>query len=352
MSTEEQVVALFAKANPLPHLDLLDPVEPLDVNHLDHLSRRSSEMVDIQDTERAEKTRPIRPRLLPLVAAAVIVIVGLAVFFNRDARFVGPASLVDPAGADTRVGFIGLPPEGAPPSTPESGELVLQYLRDGPRWGYVYADGRLIRWWHANLPEGANNGVTGLLEQRLTPGGVELLRSKILSTAQSVDDSILNPYSPYKAILIRDRDGVLLWAHLGDDALGRSNADPTSWLPASAWADPEVRAYVPSRYQVCHMSGVLPLLPAPAQDLLLAKEALPFPDSLIDEFCSDLTTEEARALAEALDAWLEQTEGAGGPGASSWYQLSYRIDAAPGPNGSIWFEPYLPHGEVNCSHCG
>ena len=28
--------------------------------------------------------------------------------------------------------------------------------------------------------------------------------------------------------------------------------DPASWLPASAWADQEIRAYVPSRYKVCY----------------------------------------------------------------------------------------------------
>ena len=61
-----------------------------------------------------------------------------------------------------------------------------------------------------------------------------------------------------------------------------------------------------------------------------------------------------KRLVVAIDAWLEQSEGAGGPGESSWYHLSYDIDAAPGlaGTGSIVFEPYLPHGEVLCSHGG
>ena len=45
-------------------------------------------------------------------------------------------------------GFVGLPPVGATPSAPESGELVIQYWIDteGPDgWGWVYADGRVIR---------------------------------------------------------------------------------------------------------------------------------------------------------------------------------------------------------------
>jgi Tol biopolymer transport system component len=83
---------------------------------------------------------------------------------------------------DRRVGFVGLPPEGASPSTPQRGELVV-YLA-GPEIGrrtWVYADGRMI--WHryADLPEGANSEFTGFLEQRLTPEGVELVRSEVAS---------------------------------------------------------------------------------------------------------------------------------------------------------------------------
>ena len=47
----------------------------------------------------------------------------------------------------------------------------------------MYADGRLI--WlreHSDLPEAANRWSSGFLEQRLTPEGVELLRSEIVST--------------------------------------------------------------------------------------------------------------------------------------------------------------------------
>ena len=46
--------------------------------------------------------------------------------------------------------FVGLPPVGATPSAPESGELVIQYrstrMAQGRwrGWGWVYADGRLI----------------------------------------------------------------------------------------------------------------------------------------------------------------------------------------------------------------
>ena len=42
----------------------------------------------------------------------------------------------------------------------------------------VLADGRLIWLKFEDLPEGANSLSTGLLEQRLTPEGVELMRSE------------------------------------------------------------------------------------------------------------------------------------------------------------------------------
>ena len=94
-------------------------------------------------------------------------------------------------------GFVGLPPVGATPSAPESGELVIQYWfdtediepADGGR-GWVYADGRLLTAdarpitlrSHSDRPEAATRWSSGLLEQRLTPEGVELLRSEIVST--------------------------------------------------------------------------------------------------------------------------------------------------------------------------
>ena len=39
MITEEQVIALFVNANPVPSIDLLDPIGPLDLKELDLPSR-------------------------------------------------------------------------------------------------------------------------------------------------------------------------------------------------------------------------------------------------------------------------------------------------------------------------
>jgi hypothetical protein len=40
--------------------------------------------------------------------------------------------------------FVGLPPEGAVPSTTETGELIADYQHVGIGWVYLYADGRVL----------------------------------------------------------------------------------------------------------------------------------------------------------------------------------------------------------------
>ena len=73
-----------------------------------------------------------------------------------------------------------------------------------------------------------------------------------------------------------------------------------------------------------------------------------------DTYCSDLTTEEARALAEALDDGGQQGGFGDNRGPARTYRLEYRFDV-PGPSREtidIFLEPYLPHGEWTCSPCG
>jgi hypothetical protein len=89
--------------------------------------------------------------------------------------------------------------------------------------------------------------------------------------------------------------------------------DPASWLPASAWEDPEMKPYVPTRYDVCitadqgvGFNRVLGSLPQEAEDLLRSWprtfEVVPHtlgPD--LDVWCSYVTVEEARTLAASLE---------------------------------------------------
>ena len=221
-------------------------------------------------------------------------------------------------------GFIGLPPQGATPSTPESGELEIFYWVGDPEGNlgrsraWVYADGRLL-WLRGgtdlNLTGAANRFSSGFLEQRLTPEGVELLRSEILSAGEFGHEPPPYPYPcpegerpdnirlrrPARAasrqraapgsllVTIEVRNfGLLVSVDHGSD-LERLEArltDPASWLPASAWADRETRAYVPSRFSVCYgafpprrvtePSHILSLLPAAAADILRGKDRTPY----------------------------------------------------------------------------
>src|SRR5688572_5547336 len=106
-----------------------------------------------------------RRGVLALVAAALIVVVGTASAIGGVRAFILDR------------GFVGLPPQGATPSAPESGDLVVRYEgRSGTHArgrytaplvrAWVYADGRVI--WseessHSSrpVPEGANELATG-----------------------------------------------------------------------------------------------------------------------------------------------------------------------------------------------
>jgi hypothetical protein len=303
--------------------------------------------------------------------------------------------------------FIGLPPVGATPSSPESGELEIFYWvnwaangNEGRTRAWVYADGRLIRLGGgSHLP--ASPLSTGFLEQRLTPEGVELIRSEILSTGEfgyeppppappppcakglSPSDrtkAIANgdcqlptpPPDPDKPLTIPFSTTVEVADHGRLVRVDRASeyfrlearlSAPAAWLPESAWVDRDIRAYVSSKYAVCYSgwppdqqverSRVLALLPAAARDLLgdaplrqgpLFGEPGNFRPSY--EYCADLTTDEARAVAIALNDTRFHESGSS--------RLNYRIEA-PGSNpgeAHVWFEPYLPHGEITCSVCG
>ena len=354
-----------------------------------------------------------RRRLVALAAAVLVVVVGTASAIG------GVRALI------LDRGFIGLPPEGATPSAPERGDLVVHWVgRSGTHArgryaaplvrAWVYADGRMI--WSEessqssrSVPEGANEFTSGYLEQRLSPDGVEFLRSGVAelfdrsrALVQTVPDDA-SPGLPGGPVLIvppfqgffwgvlevpsGDRLVSLRWGdletgeHFGGtkatpeqlSALRRVDAlltDPASVLPASAWAVREVRAYVPTHYAVCidtsppkDASQLLSLLPTRAADLLRDKSRTSSEADLltnIDQvpghmvvigrsvtYCSKLTTEEAREVAEALSGLAQDQDFHG-------VVLAYRVAEAVNnlnPT-SIWFEPYFPHGQVTCSACG
>ncbi len=339
---------------------------------------------------RAGATRKSGRRRLVIVFAVVAVVAAVAAAAVGAVRYF----VLDK-------GFIGLPPPGASPSTPENGELEISFWipqsgQLGRTRAWVYSDGRLI-WLRekSDIPEAANPLSTGFLEQRLTPDGVEVLRSEIAAAGEfgdedelaqppskrpcalgerppiqgcllptpppAPDDPIAVPF--FTAIAVRDLGHLVRVDHASD--LWRLQArlsDPQSWLPASAWADPAVKAYVASKYSVCYsgwppsepmeQASILALFPAATQDLLrgaTTREGPLFgsPGNFrpTQQHCFDANTDEARKLIAALEAAGLERKGA--------YRLNYDIAAAGRePEATITFEPYLPHGEPICSACG
>ena len=247
-------------------------------------------------------------------------------------------------------GLNGLPPEGAPPSTPESGELVVEV--NGRVW--VYADGRVI----SSLYDHTLEPYSGLVEQHLTPEGVEFLRSNVLATGLFEHDLELAREEITCCLSIRVRDGDRLvrvtWGSRGVypqapiatpeqatalQSLYELLTHPASW-PASVWTDQQIRGYVPTSYSVCSRrvepSRVLALLPEPARDLLGA-EYLKTDGNKQSVDCSQMTPEEARALAGILAAEFGR-EGGGFLG------FSFEDPKVPGSYILIVFGPVLPHG--------
>jgi hypothetical protein len=73
-------------------------------------------------------------------------------------------------------------------------------------------------------------------------------------------------------------------------------ADPAAWLPTTAWADREVRAFVPSHYFVAidRSAPDMSKLPSPLRGLLFQYK------KLLRHGCQVVTTGEARAILRAF----------------------------------------------------
>jgi hypothetical protein len=274
-----------------------------------------------------------------------------------------------------QVGLVGLAPEGTTPSSPSMGELVLWFRfshtgGDPGRFsGHLYADGRLI-WERLGDPSGEGEA-TGLIEQHLSPGGVQLLKSEVLRTGLFDDGTLHFESAPglYSGeIEVQDGDRLLglTWGGRGPydkpktmlapeqaSALVRLDArlgDLASWLPASAWEDPGMRTFVPSRYSVCveaeqeiRLDAVLARFPQEAAGLLRTRDwthdevaGFDGPGTTLDFWCSAVTTETARALAQIVARDAEAHSDVFG----AVYELGRRVHQT---GVRLSFGPMLPH---------
>jgi hypothetical protein len=274
----------------------------------------------------AQHKRAVRRRATAAltVGTAVIIVALLAVSspflgtHHRDLP-VGP-----PASHPTR--FAGLPPVGARASLPADGTLVFHIgphsVGDEPGIS-VFADGRIIwqRWSSAGdplvIPEGADPFQTGYVQQRLTTRGVQLLLARILRTGEAAGLFRRNLELGHEAHGMGFRytvcnDGHLVYAEVLSpeylqhpptmvtaaqmSALAEISsivADPSSVVPANAWADRTIRPYVPSRYDLMwdRSQPNASKLPSPAKEALAR---------LLPDADRGITTDQARALLAAF----------------------------------------------------
>ena len=343
------------------------------------------------------------------VCASLAVVAWSALDVGGGARSAGPVPGLPDDGrpsastGDTD-GDVRLPPTGASPSAPEQGEFLMS-LDARPGTGFpgsfvpvhqvwVYSDGRVIRRREGG-PYGANGVNTGLLEQRLTPEGVELVRSEVLSTGLFDRDGYFQSEQGLSWGMIEARNGdrlvTAVWCcpdliprmelHGGAPdlnptprqaraliRLSEGLADLTSWLPESAWEGKEPKAFVPSGYAICYRgtiaggighaslepSRVFSELPAPARDLLRGKDKeydvlsgplLAKSESTEHAPCSEVTIEDARALEEILgDAGFELSSDPGRevPDAGRFDRRAHRLVRVDPPA-----RPVGTDGQVN-----
>ena len=281
--------------------------------------------------------------------------------------------------------FVSLPPVGATPSAPESGELVIQY-RDlghpGTGWGWVYADGRLItadaRPVTATEPLRPARGCKPLVE-RTRRAAPHARGRRAPAVRGRLDRTLRAPRACWQVVLPTQRDPGADRRPVGSrQAKGASDefpkrlrerlTNPASWLPASAWADRRIRAYVASRYEIWYRaqpqtlerSRILSLLPATAEDLLRAKDAVTAHGDIGN---AGLPASSGHRIPLRPDnrggsRGRPSSRRCRAAGPSSFEIPGTSVDPAPPEKGPvrnvvcIGFSPYLPHGETVCLACG
>ncbi len=189
---------------------------------------------------------------------------------------------------------------------------------------YLYVDGRLI-----------STGGGDWIERRLTPEGVEQVRSQFLSSGLFDPDQAFSEVppsrpAPFWCTCVRDGGRLLSAAPPPEnpfEALESSRTvgrliDYLKQLVASPspelWVDPQGKKFVASRFSFCisrniagettqgalpDPSNALALLPERAAALLVRRQPTTVSEVHGDAICYEVTTEEARMLDDVFDAF-------------------------------------------------
>jgi hypothetical protein len=339
MITDDEVMRLFEEADPARAIDTA-PV-PDAVSYLDTL--RSSSDVPAVETVPASipAPRPRGRRFVFAVAAVSVLVLGAVALISREDESGTSTRATPPVPESTTIPEVARPPSTVPgdasttaplvpegaPSAPATGELVASvgnYFGGGSGGAiapygayYLYADGRLLS---ASPPDaetlmpGRLGQGSGFVEQRLTPQGIERVRSEFLTAGPfNANQPTGNILDCIEGICVRGNDGRLLTApgsgatHLPKSRLvGYLNT-----LPETDWADRRLSTYIPTRLAVClqtfadvpdrevwvplDLSIVVSTLPARAAELFASHESFG-----TDPACFEMTLDEARTLASEL----------------------------------------------------
>jgi len=317
----------------------------------------------LRHRDRKERNRRLRAGALALA----VIVVAAAIFIREYRSAPTPAdhSIQPPPVQDVdeqpaqRSPIEGLEfpmlPVGAQPSTPITGDAVVEFSswrQDGGSFVEmaIYADGRVI--WHPNQ----NN--VGFSQLRLTPAGVETIRSIIISTGLFDHDlNLRRPGSISRLTILRGGRSVFVqWANaswleghkdnpeatlsesrdLGE--IERLLGDPSVWhLSSDLYADPTVRPFEPSgfmfQYDRNHWDPSQ--LPSHARDVLARYDPATSSCFIVT---SDVALRIARVLARAGFA----------PLTNSPVSLDWKLPGISGGGPSNpHLSPVLPH-DVGC----
>jgi hypothetical protein len=239
-------------------------------------------------------------------------------------------------------------PDGVRPSTPVTGDLVLEF-RSWPSDGFpvevaVYADGRVI--WHPDDED------VGYFQFRLTAEGIDTIRSIVVSTGlfdHDLDFRRVGTTLSRLELRRGDRSVFVQWGPAGFLAGGGDNVeataaqeealrelerffgDPAAWaLPSDQYADPEIGDFVPFGFQFTYDRGEpdLSQIPSPAREVLASH--------LPEGPCVIISTEQAREIVETL------AQAGFGPLTNTPTYVDFGI---PGPS-----NPSNPHLSVALPH--
>jgi hypothetical protein len=80
VSFEDQVATQFARANPVPSLDLLEPIEPVDIESVRARAGKSRDTIELKAARERQSRR--RPWLVPAMTTVGVIVVAVSLLIN------------------------------------------------------------------------------------------------------------------------------------------------------------------------------------------------------------------------------------------------------------------------------